>query len=154
METTVNEYAKVEELILVRKNKIKVSDRPKISNSYDSVNIFRDNWNPDSLELYESFKIMLFNRNMRVLGIYEVSRGSGAGCVVDTKFVFGVCLLAGACSMILAHNHPSGNLKFSKQDVDLTCKLKEAGKLLDIDVLDHVVITLESYSSMADNELI
>jgi DNA repair protein RadC len=90
------------------------------------------------------------NRARRILGIYELSTGGVAGTVADPKLVFTAALKANACNIILSHNHPSGNLKPSKADEELTKKIKEAGIYLDIKVLDHIIVTSEGYYSFAD----
>lgn len=105
------------------------------------------------MELQEQFKIILLNRNNRVIGVCEVSRGGMSGTLVDAKLVFGIALTAGACALVLAHNHPSGNLTPSKMDLQLTAKLKEGGKLLDVAVYDHLIISAEGYLSLADKGL-
>ena len=97
---------------------------------------------------------MLLNRANKVLGIYEVSTGGMTGTVADPKLIFVAALKAGACNIMLVHNHPSGNLKPSKQDEQLTYKIKEGGKLLDIVLLDHLIISNEGYFSMQDEGLI
>lgn len=74
------------------------------------------NWNQDAFELLEEFKILLLNRNNVVLAIYNLSKGGIAGTVVDSKLIFGIALRAAASSIILVHNHPSGNLKPSNSD--------------------------------------
>jgi DNA repair protein RadC len=83
-----------------------------------------------------------------------VSSGGVAGTVADPKLIFGVALKANACSVILVHNHPSDNLKPSNADKMLTEKIKQGGKLLDISVLDHLIISPEGYYSFADEGLI
>lgn len=85
-----------------------------------------------------------------MLGIYEVSSGGITGTVADPKLIFVAALKASACGIIISHNHPSGNLKPSRPDEDLTAKIKQAGKFLDIQVLDHVIVTSEGYYSFAD----
>lgn len=87
---------------------------------------------------------MLLNRMNKVLGIYLISVGGFAGTVCDPKVVFQAALKTNASSIILAHNHPSGNLKPSDADLQLTEKLKKGGKLLDIAVLDHLILTEEA----------
>jgi DNA repair protein RadC len=89
-----------------------------------------------------------------VLGIYEVSTGGITGTVADPRLIFAAALKANACAMIISHNHPSGNLKPSRQDEELTAKLKQAGQFLDIKVLDHLIITTETYFSFADEEIL
>jgi DNA repair protein RadC len=96
---------------------------------------------------------MLLNRANKVLGILEVSTGGVSGTVADPKVIFAAALKGNASGIIVAHNHPSGNLAASRADVDLTRKLKEAGKFLEIQVLDHVIVTTEKYFSFADEGL-
>ncbi|MDZ7650383.1 MAG: JAB domain-containing protein [Cytophagales bacterium] len=97
---------------------------------------------------------MLTNRANKVLGIFELSTGGVSGTVADPKLIFAAALKGAASGMILAHNHPSGNLQPSQADLDLTKKIREAGKLLEIQLLDHVIVTSEGYYSFADEGLI
>ena len=152
--TTEKTLFEVAEIQLSYKSKVKASLRPKISRSKDVEDVLRKYWNEDTLELHEQFKILLLNRTNRVIGIFEVSSGGLAGTVADPKLIFGCALKAAASGIILAHNHPSGALQPSQADLDLTKKLKEGGKLLDIQILDHIIITSESYYSFADEGLL
>ena len=94
---------------------------------------------------------MLFrSRGNKLLGYLLVSVGGVTGTVVDPKVIFQAALKSNACSIILAHNHPSGNPEPSRNDLLITGKIKEAGKLLEIKVLDHLIILPDSYHSMAD----
>lgn len=144
----------VSEINVTYRPKFKASERPAISTSRDCYNILSQNWDMNKMELLEQFKILLLNRANKVLGIYEVSSGGMAGTVADPKLIFSTALKGAATSIILAHNHPSGNLKPSQADIALTHKLKTAGSLLDIRVLDHVIITYDSYFSFADEGII
>lgn len=148
------EWARVAEVELVYKTKVKPSERPKILSSKDSYNLLLQCWDMDKIELQEQFKVMLLNRSNKVLGIYEVSSGGITGTVADPKLIFMAALKASACGIIISHNHPSGNLKPSRPDEELTKKIKEAGMLLDIKVLDHVIVTSEGYYSFADEGLL
>jgi DNA repair protein RadC len=123
------------------------TERPQISQSKDVYSILYDNWDLDTIELKETFKVLLLNRANGVLGIYGVSSGGMAGTVVDPKLIFGIALKAGASYLILAHNHPSGNLKPSTEDITITKKLEAAGKLLDLLIIDHLIITSLGYLS-------
>lgn len=134
--------------------KFKANERPQISSSKDAYEILYNNWDLGKIQLLEHFKILLLNRANKVLGIYEVSSGGTAGTVVDPKLVFSVALKASAHSIILCHNHPSGNLKASQPDIEMTKKLIAGGKILDINVLDHIIISSESYYSFADEGVI
>lgn len=102
------------------------------------------------MEFKEEFYIILLNRANKVLGWYKVSEGGMSGTVVDPKLVFSIALKSLASSLVLAHNHPSGNLKPSNEDINLTKKLKEAGALLEIPVLDHLILTTDGYFSFGD----
>lgn len=97
---------------------------------------------------------MFTNRANKVLGIYEVSTGGIAGTVADPKLIFVAALKVGASGVILSHNHPSGNLTASQADIELTRKIKEGGRLLEIQLLDHVILTSEGYFSFADEGLV
>lgn len=125
-------------------------DKVKITNSKDSYELFLSCWSQKTIELQEEFKVLLLNRNHQVLGIYPLSKGGVSGTVVDAKLVFSVALKCNASSIIIAHNHPSGNLKPSEADLRLTKKLKEAGNYLDVKVLDHIILSREGYYSFVD----
>ncbi len=99
---------------------------------------------------HEEFWILLLNKANRLIGRERISSGGTAGTVVDAGIVFRKAILAGASALILAHNHPSGNLTPSDADIRLTRKLVEAGRLLDMPVLDHLIIAAHRYYSFAD----
>jgi DNA repair protein RadC len=126
------------------------AERPQIMTSNDAVNMFRKAWDSDRLEYQEDFHIMYLSRNNRVLAMYHSSMGGTTGTVVDVKPALVTALKINAHSMILAHNHPSGTLSPSSEDVAVTKQFKEAAKLLSMDVLDHVILTRDSYYSFAD----
>lgn len=146
--------SKIAEIKLSYSSKLKVSDCPQLRSSNDTYKELRNIWDDSTIELFETFYIILLNRANRVIGVSLVSQGGVAGTVVDAKLVFVTALKANASSLILAHNHPSGNLKPSQADIQLTKKLKQAGEVLDITVLDHLIITSESYYSFADEGMI
>ena len=100
--------------------------------------------------LYEEFWILLLNRANNVITRFQVSKGGITGTVVDPRVIFKKAVEVMASGIILCHNHPSGNRQPSDADISLTKKLKEAGKLLDIQVLDHLIIAGEEYYSFAD----
>jgi DNA repair protein RadC len=140
----------VAEIELTYKSNVKPSLRPKITCSKDAYHVLFENWDKKKLELQEQFKVMFMNRANKVLGIYELSTGGMAGTVADPKLIFAAAIKSAACGFILSHNHPSGNLTPSQADIDLTRKLREGGKLLEIQLLDHIIITSEGYYSFAD----
>lgn len=128
--------------------KFKMSELPKITCSMDAYKVLSENW--ESLVHVESFKVILLNRANKVLGVSNISKGGVAGTVADVKVIFQTALKANASSVILAHNHPSGNTHPSDNDIKLTRKLYAAGKTLDISVLDHLILTDSTYYSFAD----
>jgi DNA repair protein RadC len=125
-------------------------DKIKITNSKETYKLFLSCWSLRTIELQEEFKVLLLNRNNQVLGIYPLSKGGVSGVIVDAKLVYSVALKCNASSIIVAHNHPSGNLQPSEADLKMTSKLKEAGAYLDITLLDHLIITRDGYYSFAD----
>lgn len=140
----------VAEITLAYRPKIKASQRPKVSCSRQVYEVLLKFWNLDSLEYTEQFQVMLLNRGNRVLGICTISSGGTAGTVVDPKVVFAAGLKANASSIVLSHNHPSGNLLPSEQDKRLTRRLVEIGRALDLPIVDHVILSPEGYFSFAD----
>lgn len=151
METTnENRQYQVAEIQLTYKSNVKPSARPKISTSRDAFDILKQYWDDSKIEFIEQFKVMLVNRTNKVLGIFEVSSGSSTGTIADPKLIFVAALKTNASGIIVAHNHPSGNLAPSRSDIDLTQKIKEAGRFLEIQLLDHLIVTPEGYYSFAD----
>ena len=150
MNSSTNLTNKIAEVKVSYFNPVKASERVKISNSRDCYELFVANWD-DTIELYETFKIILLNKANKVLGISMIGEGGVSGCVVDPKRVFTIALLASCSSIILCHNHPSGNIQPSEADRRITKKIYDAGNLLDIAVLDHLIIATETFYSFADN---
>lgn len=144
----------VAEIQLSYKSNVKASLRPKITNSKDAYEVFLSSWDDTKIEFVEQFKVMLTNRANKVLGIFEVSTGGVSGTVADPKLIFAAAIKANACGILLAHNHPSGTTQPSQSDIALTKKIKEGGKLLDVQLLDHIIVTAESHYSFADEGLI
>ncbi|SMD36081.1 RadC-like JAB domain-containing protein [Reichenbachiella faecimaris] len=141
---------KVAEIELIYRSKVKAKERIQVSSSSAAYKVFNEYWDHDKIEFQEEFKILLLNRQNQALGIYDISKGGVAGTVVDVKMIFSAALKAHASYIILCHNHPSGNLNPSRQDIQLTKKVYEAGRLLDIGILDHLILTSEGYTSLAD----
>lgn len=143
----------VSEIELSYKSKVKPSERPKIICSKDAYNILINTWDKDKLEFVEQFKVILLNRSNSVLGIVEISTGGPTGTVADPKTIIASAVLSNACSLMLSHNHPSGSVKPSRADDELTHKIKEAAKYHDLRVLDHLIVSSEEYFSFADEGL-
>ncbi|PKB18357.1 RadC family protein [Flavobacterium sp. 5] len=144
----------VAEIELHYKTKIKASERPQIISAKSAYEIALQIWNPNTIELFEEFKILLLNNSNKVLGAYEVSSGGITGTVVDVRLIFSAALKANTSAIIMIHNHPSGKLIASEADKNITAKVKAASKILDIQLLDHLIITQEGYYSFADDGIL
>ena len=145
------DFLNIAEVSLTYVTKVKPSDRPAIKNSHDAHKIFFDSWNQNTIEHKESFKMLLLNRANKVLGITTISEGGLSGTVTDVRLIYQFAIKGNACGIIIAHNHPSGNSNPSESDLKITQKIKEAGNLLDIQLLDHIIVTpeMDLYRSLA-----
>jgi DNA repair protein RadC len=133
-----------------RRRETDQDEKVKITASRDAYNVIR----PHLMDLHhEAFWVVLVNRANRVIRAQQVSQGGVAGTVADPKIIFNCAIQHFASGIIVAHNHPSGNLSPSQADIDLTKKLKEGGRLLEIQVLDHLIIAGQKYFSFADEGL-
>lgn len=132
------------------KPKIKAKERTTVRGAREAYKVFISQWNTGLIDYQEQFKVMLLNKASHVLGILDLAKGSMDGVPVDLKIVFAIALKASASKIILAHNHPSGNLNPSSADKFLTRRIVEVGHLLDIDVCDHLIITTDGYYSFGD----
>lgn len=108
----------------------------------------------DTIEIYESVVAIFLNQNNESIGWFKVSQGGINASVVDLRMIYSAALNCLATGVILCHNHPSASLKPSSQDIAITKKLKEGGNLLDIRLLDHIILTKDSYFSFADEGLL
>ena len=144
----------VSEITLSYKPEIKPLDRPKVTSSKQAYELLLNSWDKNRIEFVEEFKVMLLNRNSRVLGIVTVCSGGISRCLVDIKLVFASALVGCATGIILSHNHPSGNIQPSEEDLNITKRISAAGKLLEIQVLDHIIVTVDGYYSFGDECLI
>lgn len=144
---------RVSEVEIIYRNKIPYQERIQITKSATAYEILRQAWDENRMELVEQFKILLLDQKNNCLGISDISTGGMSACLADPKVIFATALKARATGIILAHNHPSSNLQPSEADKVLTRKLREGGKLLDIAVLDHLIVTPQNYLSFADEGL-
>lgn len=103
---------------------------------------------------HEEFWIVFLNNSNRVISKAQLSKGGMTGTVVDVRMVFKMALEAGATSIVLCHNHPSGTLKPSDADIKITQKLKLAGESLEIPILDHIIVTETAYFSFVDGDIL
>ena len=144
----------VSDVKLIYYPKIKASDRPVINRSSDAHRIFMEKWDMNNFDFIEEFKLMLLNRGNRVLGVVAISSGGITGTVADPRVILRYALLSGATSIVLCHNHPSGNRNPSKADELLTQKIKNAAQFADIQVMDHLILCEDGFYSMADEGMI
>jgi DNA repair protein RadC len=123
----------------------------QIKNADSAFEYLSTAYDESTIGLYEEFMVLLLNRVNRVIGCLKLSKGGLTGTVVNLRILFGTALKAMASSIIVAHNHQSNNLVPSQEDRDLTRKIKDAGKLLDIHLLDHLILgTADNYISFAN----
>lgn len=127
--------------------------RAKITSSDDSQKYIRQFYS-DDIEVYESFFILLLNRANNTIGYAKISQGGIVGTVIDVRIIAKYAVESLSTSVILAHNHPSGNLFPSDADHQITQIIKDTLKIFDCQTLDHIILTAESYFSFADNGLI
>ena len=125
-----------------------------ISSAKDVAQFIRSIIGVNEVELQEQFIVLYLSQSNQVVGYYKHSKGSINATIADIRIILGTALKCACLSMIVAHNHPSGNLKPSRADEELTKKLKESAVLMDIKLLDHLIITKESFLSFADEGLI
>ena len=146
---------KVNEIAISYSGNLKTNQLPKITSSQNAAELLYGQWNKNNIELHETFKVMLLNNANKVKGIYEVSTGGITGTLVDLRILFAVVLKSLTTAVILAHNHPSGTLTPSEPDKRLTQKIKKAGELFDIKVLDHLILIPDgNYFSFADEGIL
>ncbi len=144
----------VAEIGIVYRNKVPVSNLQTISSSQVVERVFREHWS-NGIEVLEEFYCIFLNRENKPKGIFHASKGGLVGTVADQRVIFGIAVRIFATSIIVAHNHPSGNLKPSKQDLDLTQKLKQSGLILEIPIVDHLILApQQGYYSFADEGMI
>lgn len=129
---------------------VKKSELLKIDDSKSCADVFRQIFDADRFDWVEEFMILCLNQNRKVVGFHKISSGGMTGTVADPKVILTVALKSLATGIVLAHNHPSGNLMPSQADIQLTQKIKTAASYLDIKVLDHLILSSEGYYSFAD----
>lgn len=150
----VNPLFQVSEIMVSYQPKFKSSERPVVRTAKAAFDVLINNWDIAKIHFQEQFYILLLNTAGRVVGISQISTGGKAATVADPKIIFSIALKAQASSIILAHNHPSENLKPSQDDLKLTRRMVEAGKMLDLPVVDHLIVTSEQFYSFGDEGLI
>ena len=141
---------RVAEVGLTYKNRVPKKDRKQVLDSYTAYKIFKESFSDDTIDYRETFKVLYLNHNCQVLGCSTISEGGITNTLADVRMILQGALLTNATGMILAHNHPSGSTRPSRQDDELTRKVVDAARLLDIKVADHIILTSEDFYSYND----
>jgi DNA repair protein RadC len=131
--------------------KAKMKDLTCIKTSQEAYQCFLDTYDASAIATKEIFYVMALNRANRLLGIYKLSEGGLSGTIVDVRIIAKFLIDVLASSVILCHNHPSGNMRPSREDLEITQKIRSGLKLFDINLSDHIIIGMDDYFSMRDN---
>jgi DNA repair protein RadC len=145
---------KMSEIKAVYRSRTRSRERTTIREARTAVEYLREVWDQDTLELKEEFLMLCLNTGHQAIGWVKVSSGGYDSAGVDPRVVFSLALQAGASALIVAHNHPSGLVEPSEQDRRVTERLREAGKLLGIELLDHIILGREEHFSFAEHGMI
>ncbi|GAB3028183.1 JAB domain-containing protein [Niabella terrae] len=140
----------VAEIALVYKTKVRAEDRLQVRNACQMAHIFRNVWSEDLIELLEESKILYLNRANKVLGVFPLSTGGASGTIIDIRLVLIAALRLHASNICICHNHPSGNLQPSQADLLVTEKIRKGAACLNLNLLDHIILTRNGYYSMAE----
>jgi DNA repair protein RadC len=146
-----NAFYDIAEVQLVYQRKPVSEELIIVTESVIAYEILEQAWDKNKIDLVEEFKILLLRQNNSCIGVAHISTGGMSSCIADPRVIFATALKANAAAIVLAHNHPSGNTQPSSHDLALTDKLVEGGKLLDLKVLDHIILTSKGYLSMGTN---
>ena len=145
----------VNEIKISYKDRVTSDKWVKIKGSQSAATFIYDYWDKSTIEVQESFKVLLLNNANKVKGVFELSKGGITGTLVDLRVLLAVIVKSLSVAIILTHNHPSGTLKPSSTDKTITDKIKTATALFDVRVIDHIIITPNGdYFSFADDGLI
>lgn len=132
-----------------------ITNYPVVCSSKETHKLLIEFFNEEIISIQEQFIILYLNQASHLIGFYCMSYGGMTGTVADIRLILGVALKTACTQIIVAHNHPSGNLQPSHADKELTRKLKESADVMDIKLLDHLIVTASSqYYSFADEGLI
>ena len=142
------------EITVTWSHKVLASQRPKIVRSSSAYELSKNLYGPGQIEYFEFFHVIFTNRANKALCSFKCSEGSVGASIVSPIKIFGAAVKCNASGIILIHNHPSGGLNPSQSDIEVTRKLQEGAKLLDMVIQDHIIITTEGYTSFADEGLL
>jgi DNA repair protein RadC len=153
-ETILPSHYKITDIDLVYRNEKSPQDRYRVDSAETAYKLFMSAWDMNKIELTTQFMIMLLDNASNCIGVSLMSTGGHPVFAVDPKLVFATALRGCAASIALASNHPSGDLEPSHDDFALTWKIREGGKILDIEIRDHLIISPYGYYSMSDEQLL
>ena len=142
---------KVAEVQLSYRNTVPYKKRTQITNAKEAYKVLLKIHNDDTIDYTESFRVIYLNQSNHVLGCRTISEGGLTNTQSDIRTIMQGALLTNAVAMIIAHNHPSGNVTPSEKDIKITSQINKAAKLLDLQLLDHIIYTRETYFSFADD---
>lgn len=129
-------------------------NRPQFKTSSDVYHVVKHLYDRSTIELREEFNVLYVNRNNRLLGVLPLSIGDVKGSIVDVRIVIVTALLSNASSIILVHNHPSGNTSPSTEDKEITSRISHAAKFHSLKVIEHMIVTKDGYLSFSDEGLL
>lgn len=140
----------VAEVGISYRNRVPSKERKQVLDSLSAYQILREIYPDDTIDYRETFKVLYLNRRNQVLGYYTISVGGITSTMADVRLILQGALLTNATGIILAHNHPSGSTRPSREDDALTRKITEAAEIMNISVNDHIILTSEGFYSYAD----
>ena len=130
------------------RSKVADHSRPQLCSPEDAYRYLREIWNMDVIEIQEEFYVLLLNNSRKCLGWTKISMGGKTSTIVDPPQIIAIALLTNASSIIISHNHPSGKLKPSTADINLTKRIGQALKIMGLRLDDHIIITRDDYYSL------
>ena len=141
---------RVAEVGLIYRNRVPKKNRKQVLDSSTAYKVLKESFSDETIDYRETFKVLYLNHNSQVLGCSTISEGAITMTCVDVRNVLQGALLTNATAMILAHNHPSGSTRPSREDDRITRRITDAAGLMDIRVNDHIILTSEEYYSYND----
>jgi len=127
-----------------------LNKKQKVKSAQEAFHLFRESWDPNLIHRIEQFKVMMLNERNEVLGLELMSSGNATSTEVDLREVFNTALNAHSSKIMVCHNHPSGRLRPSWEDIRCTSKLVLGGKIFCLEILDHLIISRVDYLSMKE----
>ena len=131
-----------------------IANHTIISSSSQAYELIKQLWESEKINLQEQFAALFFNQSKKIIGWKVLSTGNMTKCIVDIKLLVSLALHCMCTHVMIVHNHPSGNLKASQCDEKITLTVKEALKLIDVQLIDHLIIVENGYFSFNDEGLL